>query len=67
MSKHRVRLHKWENGILNSVNHFFESLEDAIAFAGTADAHGVKIYNSDGELISAVTMSVPANTSDNGS
>jgi len=58
MSKHKVRLHKWEDGVLKSLTHFFESMEDAIAFAGTADAHGAKIYSNTGELVYSVNPSV---------
>jgi len=33
-------------------------MEDAIAFAGTADAHGAKIYSNTGELVYSVNPSV---------
>lgn len=58
MSKHRVRLHKWENGILDTMTHFFDSLNEALDFANTADAHGVKVYNDNGELVSAINPNV---------
>jgi hypothetical protein len=58
MSKHRVRLHKWENGVLKSITHFFDSIDEAVDFANTADAHGAKIYNDSGELVSAINPAV---------
>jgi hypothetical protein len=51
MTHHRVRLHKWVNGALQSITHFFEDLEEAKNFANNADAHAVKVYNSSGDLI----------------
>jgi hypothetical protein len=63
MSKHRVRLHKWDNGILRSVNHFFDSYEEAIEFANNSDSQGVKIYNDDGELVQSMSPAPVADTS----
>lgn len=53
--KHKVRLHRWENGILNAFNHFFDSFDEAKAFADSSDAHGVKIYNQNNEVVHAVS------------
>jgi hypothetical protein len=63
MSKHRVRLHKWENGVLRSVNHFFDSYEEANDFANKSGAQGVKIYNDNGELVQAISQSPVVDTS----
>jgi len=54
MSKHKVRLHQWQNGVLIAFNHFFESFEEAKVFADSADASGVKIYNQNNEVVHAV-------------
>ena len=55
MSHHKVRLHRWENGILKAFNHFFEKFEDAKTFADSSDAHGVKIYDQNNEVVHSVT------------
>jgi hypothetical protein len=51
MGHHQVRLHKWVNGALQSVTHFFEDLEAAKNFANTSDSHAVKVYTNEGELV----------------
>ena len=53
MSKHhhKVKKHRWVNGILHATEHFFESLEEALGFAGSADGHSVKVYNADDQLV----------------
>ena len=48
--KHHVRSHFWQNGVLNTVEHFFETLEEAIAHADASEAHTVKVYSPEGEL-----------------
>jgi hypothetical protein len=50
-----VKRHKWINGILESYNHIFESLEDAQAFAVGADADTIKIYDANGQLVQEST------------
>ena len=55
MSQYKVRLHRWENGILKAFNHFFEKFEDAKIFAASSDAHAVKIYNQHNEVVHSVT------------
>jgi hypothetical protein len=51
--KHHVKKHHWHNGILKSVEHFFETLEEAMSFAkaNDSDAQVTKVYNTDGELV----------------
>jgi hypothetical protein len=53
MSKkhHHVRSHHWIGGILSTVEHFFETLEEAIAHADASEAHTVKVYSPEGELV----------------
>jgi len=63
MSKHRVRTHLWNMGILETIEHLFDSEEEAHTFAGTISAHTVKVYNPDGELLSTRTAeAVSTNT-----
>jgi hypothetical protein len=49
--KHRVRTHKWTNGILETLDHFFDSSEEANLFASNVSAHTVKVYDPDGNLV----------------
>ena len=50
MSKHHVRSHHWANGVLSTIEHFFETLEEAIEHAEKSKAHTVKVYSPEGEL-----------------
>jgi hypothetical protein len=64
--KHHVKISKWINGILEAIEHEFESLEDALTFTNNKKhhhekekaekpqasiSHSVKIYNADGECV----------------
>jgi hypothetical protein len=51
MSIHHVRQHHWLNGTLSTVEHFFESLEEAMEHVASTDAHTVKVYSESGELV----------------
>lgn len=51
MSKHHVRKHHWTNGILHTMETFFDTLEEAMEHAKSSDAHTVKIYNASGEMV----------------
>jgi len=51
MSKHRVKTHHWENGILSVIDHFFEDLEEALLFANNVDSHGAKVYDHNHSLV----------------
>jgi len=55
MSRHHVRQHHWINGVLSTVEHFFDSLEDAIEHSGKSDAHTIKVYDDQGQLMHIVT------------
>ena len=61
--KHHVKVHKWIHGSLQTFEHAFESLEEALGFAKNkheehvnatydvpTDQH-VKVYNDDGGLV----------------
>ena len=58
MSKHRVKTHRWNRGILTTLEHWFDSLEEATAFSESVDAHQVKVYNPSGEVIDSRSMAV---------
>jgi hypothetical protein len=52
MSKrHHVRAHHWIDGVLSTIEHFFESKEDAVKFIDNSNAHTVKVYSPEGELL----------------
>ena len=56
MSKHHhVRSHHWINGVLSTVEHFFETLEEAIEHASKSEAHTIKVYDNQGQLMHIVT------------
>jgi len=55
MSKHHVRHHHWINGTLATVEHFFDTLEEAIEHANNSEAHTVKVYDEQGQLAHIVT------------
>jgi len=50
MGKHKVRTHRWNNGILETLDHWFDSLEESMLFAGNTAAHAVKVYDDTGQL-----------------
>jgi flagellar biosynthesis/type III secretory pathway chaperone len=60
-NKHRVREHRWNNGILDVMDHWFESFNEANDFAQNSDAHSSKLYNEDGEILNTVNAT-PATT-----
>jgi len=68
--RHRVRTQSWINGILNTVDHLFESFEEAVAHsvaqtsthASGSDAHSIKIYNQNDELVHQVDSLPPQAT-----
>jgi len=62
MSRHHVREHHWVGGILSTVEHFFDSLEDAKAHADNSGAHTIKIYDESGELQHIVSPQQATNT-----
>lgn len=53
--KHHVRHHHWVGGVLNTVEHWFDTLEEAIEHANDSEAHTIKVYTPEGELAHIVT------------
>jgi len=51
--RHKLKIHRWTNGVLETVEHFFESLEEALLLAKATDGHSFKIYNGVGEVVHA--------------
>jgi hypothetical protein len=49
--KHKVKKHHWENGFLKIVETFFDTVEEALEHAKSSDAHMVKVYDVDGEVV----------------
>ena len=60
-----MRIQHWVEGILNTVEHVFESIEEAMTHssshtsnhATTGEAFIIKIYNEAGEIVHHVTSS----------
>ena len=53
---HRVKTHRWNMGVLETIEHFFEELEEALSFAETVPAHAVKVFNHDDEVVHSTSM-----------
>ena len=65
MGKHKVKLHKWINGILHSIEHEFKSHREAHNFAEKADCHIAKIIADDGSIVNEIkgpALDSPATT-----
>jgi len=54
---HRVRVHKWENGVLRTLDHFFEQVEEALEFSTNFHEEHVKVYDPSGQVIAVATPS----------
>jgi len=53
---HRVKSHRWNRGVLETLEYFFESEELARTFAKKVEAHTVKVINDDNEVIDIRTV-----------
>jgi hypothetical protein len=53
MSKHRVRLHHWIEGSLETAEHWFEELESAMGFIAQSEHVGkhAKVFNESNEIV----------------
>ena len=49
--RHYIRAHRWVNGVLHSWIERFETMGDAVSYAGGANASSVKVYNEQGTLV----------------
>jgi hypothetical protein len=61
MAKHRIREHHWNNGMLSVLDHWFENLEEGMAFAENSEAHSIKVYTEDGQIVDKINPT-PATT-----
>jgi hypothetical protein len=55
-TKHKIKLFRWVDGILHTVEKFFDKLEDAITSTKDSDAQSYKIYDRNGELCHSGTI-----------
>ena len=53
---HRVRTHKWIDGVLSFKDILFDSFDDAVTFAKTKSGHHVKIYDNESQLVHEETI-----------
>jgi hypothetical protein len=51
MSKHRVRTHFWNSGILETLDYLFDTPAEAAELFGNIQSHIVKLYDADGNLV----------------
>jgi hypothetical protein len=51
----KVKTHHWVDGVLQSLEHEFVQLEEAMHFGRSARVHHVKVYNELGEVIHTST------------
>ena len=49
--KHRAKHHHWVNGALKTVEHFFDTLEEAVTHSKQSNAQVVKVFSPEGELV----------------
>lgn len=54
----KVTKHHWIDGVLKTVEHFFDTVEEAVEHAKHSKAHVVKVYNTEGELIHTQQASI---------
>lgn len=47
----KVRAHSWIDGLLTTVEHLFDSQEEAVKHAKNSDGHHIKVYNENNELL----------------
>jgi hypothetical protein len=51
---HKVKSHRWEDGMLKTFEHEFDTWEEALEFANNSNEPTVKIYHSSGELLLSI-------------
>jgi hypothetical protein len=54
--KHKVRTHNWQDGVLQTLDYLFETVEEAVVFSATIAASAVKVFNELGEVVESRTM-----------
>lgn len=53
MNKHHVKTHHWYDGILKTIEHTFDSLEEALHHTKNSGASHAKIYDHENNLVHA--------------
>ena len=53
---HKVKTHHWQGGVLKSITHFFNEIEEALNFAKSSDANAVKVYDTNGDLVHSANL-----------
>jgi hypothetical protein len=53
--KHRVTVHRWTDGVLQTTEHLFESMADAMSWSEALNADSIKVYNDTGNLVHVAT------------
>jgi hypothetical protein len=59
MNIHKVRKHKWENGVLNTIEHIFYTLETALHFCHHTthtNVDVIKVISPEGEVVHSVAL-----------
>lgn len=54
--KHKVRTHNWQDGILQTLDYLFGTVEEAVVFSSSVSASAVKVFNDLGEIVESRTM-----------
>jgi hypothetical protein len=49
--KHLARHHHWHDGVLKTLEYYFNTLEEAMSHFKSSNAHVMKVFNTDGELV----------------
>jgi len=49
--RYKVTKHYWHSGILEMIDHFVESLDEAIAHLLDSDCDSAKVYNPEGNVV----------------
>jgi len=53
MSKHHVKTHHWYDGVLQTLEHTFDNLVDAMEHVKTSGASHAKVYDENQNLVYA--------------
>ena len=48
---HRVKSHHWTNGVLQTAEKVFSTLEEALEYINVSAPHSAKIYDQNNELV----------------
>jgi hypothetical protein len=59
MGNHSVKTHHWYDGVLHTIEHFFDNVEEAMDHAVNSEHHVVKVYTPAGELIHSAENGTP--------